>query len=283
MMVHMARRFRPWLMGLTLLALLAIACKQPVSEEGPGTGEPPPPSVDGIPSSMVALGDSITAAYGSCLAPTACPRNSWATGDGTQVISHYRRIVAINPAMKGHGTNLAKPGASSADLPGQAAAAVAVPVGYVTVLVGANDACKGEMTPAGTFRARVGEALATIVNGMPDAQVLVVSIPDVYRVWEIGHTNRVALATWRSGACPNLLSNPESFEPADVARRQTFANQIAAYNAELGGACADAGPRCRYVDVSGFAFELTMLSAIDFFHPNASGQQALADATYGIS
>jgi len=53
--------------------------------------------VDGFPSSMVALGDSITAAYGSCLAPTACPRNSWATGDGTQVNSHYRRILASNP------------------------------------------------------------------------------------------------------------------------------------------------------------------------------------------
>jgi lysophospholipase L1-like esterase len=263
--------------GLALAALLMMACQTPVSNPGPD--EPPPGPVDGFPSSMVALGDSITAAYGSCLAPTSCPRNSWATGDGTQVLSHYRRILASNPAIKGHNRNLAKPGTGSADLPGQAATAAATPVDYVTVLVGANDACQGGMTPAGTFGANVRQALNTISNAMPNAQVLVVSIPNVFRVWEIGHTNKVALAAWRSGACPNLLTNPTSDDPADVARRQAFADQIAAYNDRLAGACGSIA-HCRYVDISTFAFELTMLSAIDFFHPNASGQQALAEQSY---
>jgi lysophospholipase L1-like esterase len=270
----MSRRL---LFGLALAALLVMACQTPVSNPGPG--EPPPGPVDGFPSSMVALGDSITAAYGSCLAPTACPRNSWATGDGTQVSSHYRRILASNPAIKRHNTNLAKPGSTSADLPGQAATAAASPVDYVTMLVGANDACKGGMTPAGTFGANVSQALNTISGAMPAAQVLVVSIPNVFRVWEIGHTNKVALAAWRSGVCPNLLTNPTSEDPADVARRQAFADQVAAYNGRLAGACGSIA-HCRYVDVSSFAFDLTMLSAIDFFHPNAAGQQALADQSY---
>ena len=263
--------------GLALAALLAMACQTPVSNPAPG--EPPPPPVDGFPSSMLALGDSITAAYGSCLAPTACPRNSWATGDGTQVNSHYRRILASNPAIKGHNTNLAKPGSTSADLPAQAATAAATPVDYVSVLVGANDACRGGMTSAGTFGANVSQALHTISGAMPNAQLLVVSIPNVFRVWEIGHTNKVALAAWRSGVCPNLLTNPTSEDPADTARRQAFADQVAAYNVRLAGACG-AVANCRYVDISSFAFELTMLSAIDFFHPNASGQQAIADQTY---
>jgi lysophospholipase L1-like esterase len=271
---------RRWLYGLLSLALLVIACKAPVSENGPGTGgEPPPPAVDGIPSSMVALGDSITAAFGSCLTPTACPRNSWSTGDGTQVNSHYRKLLALNPVLKGHATNLARPGAVAADLVGQATTAATVPVDYVTVLIGANDACHGSMTPVGDFRASVGQALATITNGMPQAHVLVVSLPNVYRVWEVGHDNKVAVAAWRSGACPNLLINPTSTDPADVARRQAFADQVAAYNSALAGACSSV-PRCRFADISGFAFELTMLSAIDFFHPNASGQQALADGTF---
>ena len=270
----MSRRL---LFGLALAALLMMACQTPVSNPGPG--EPPPGPVDGFPSSMVALGDSITAAYGSCLAPTACPRNSWATGDGTQVNSHYRRILASNPAIKGHNTNVAKPGSTSADLPGQAATAAATPVDYVTVLVGANDACKGGMTPAGAFGANVSQALHTISAAMPAAQVLVVSIPNVFRVWEIGHTNKVALAAWRSGVCPNLLTNPTSDDPADIARRQAFADQIAAYNDRLAAACGSIA-HCRYVDISTFAFEFTMLSAIDFFHPNAAGQQALADQSY---
>jgi lysophospholipase L1-like esterase len=270
---------RRWLAGLLALALLVIACKAPASEEGSGSGGPPPPPVNGVPSSMLALGDSITAAFGSCLTPSACPRNSWSTGEGTQVLSHYRRILALNPQIKGHASNLARSGATAADLAGQVSDAVGGPVDYVTVLIGANDACRGEMTPVATFRSQVGTALTALTSGMPDAHVIVVSLPNVYRVWEIGHDNRVAVAAWRSGACPNLLANPTSMEPADVSRRQAFADQIFAYNVALAGACAGV-PRCRFVDISGFAFELTMLSAIDFFHPNAAGQQALADATY---
>jgi lysophospholipase L1-like esterase len=269
-----------WTIGLVLAVLLLFACKDPGAPGQPGlSGGPPPPPVDGFPSSMVALGDSITAGFGSCLAPTACHRNSWATGEGTQVDSHYRRIIAHNPALRGHATNLAKPSATVSALPAQAAAAVAVPVDYVTILGGANDACHGSMTAPETFRGHVNEALSTIRHGMPNASILLVSIPNVYRVWEVGHDNRFAVAAWRSGACPNLLDNPTSTAPADAARRQAFADRIAAYNSQLAAACGAAG-RCRFVDVSGYAFEFTMLSAIDFFHPNASGQEALADLTY---
>ena len=71
---------------------------------------------------------------------------------------------------------------------------------------------------------------------MPEARVLLVSIPNIYRVWEIGHTNKVAVGVWKSGVCPNLLANPTSTAPADVARRQAFADRIAAYNeADQGG------------------------------------------------
>src|SRR5215510_758230 len=124
---------RRWVLGLVALALLALACKTPASGGTPGPGKPPPGPVKGFPSSMVALGDSITAGYGSCFAPTACPRNSWATGEGTQVRSHYRKLLALNPQLKGHATNLAKPGATIADLPAQASTAIAVPVDYVTI------------------------------------------------------------------------------------------------------------------------------------------------------
>ena len=264
--------------GFAFAALLLLACEHRGAPGEPGSSGP----AKGLPSSMAALGDSITAAFGSCLAPTACPRNSWATGEGTQVASHYRRILDQNPAVRGHATNLAKPAATASELPGQAAAAVATPVDYVTILVGANDACGGPMTAPATFRAHVDGALSTIRNGMPNASILLVSIPNVYRLWEIGHDNRLAVAAWRSGICPNLLDNPTSWAPADVARRQAFADHIAAYNAQLGGACGAAG-RCRFVDVSGFAFDFAMLSSIDFFHPNASGQQTLADLTYPTS
>src|SRR5690242_9488036 len=142
--VHMSRR---WVVVVVLCALVAVGCKATAGATSTdGSGPPPPPPVAGFPSSMVALGDSVTAGYGSCFAPTACPRNSWATGDGTQVDSHYRRILKSNPAISGHNRNLAVPGARVSALPGQAAAAVGAPADYITLLSGANDACSGDMT-----------------------------------------------------------------------------------------------------------------------------------------
>jgi lysophospholipase L1-like esterase len=268
---------RWWTAVLALVALVAIGCKAGTT----AGGGPPPSPVPGYPTTMVALGDSITAGFGACLAPTACPRSSWATGDGSQVDSHYRRILAANPAISGHNRNLSEPGATSADLPGQAATAVGQRLDYVTVLIGANDACVGSMTPVATFRADIDTGLATLRSHAPSARLLLVSLPDVYRVWEIGHTNQLAQASWStSQVCPNLLTNPTSTAPADADRRAAFRDRIAAYNTQLSQACAGYGPRCRFVDIATFAFSLNMLSAIDFFHPNASGQNALADHTY---
>jgi lysophospholipase L1-like esterase len=271
---------RRWAIVLAVLSLVAVGCKTTGGGGGTDPTEPPPTPVRGLPSSMVALGDSITAAFGSCLAPTSCPRNSWSTGDGTQVNSHYRRIVRANPAMADHARNLAVPGALVADLQGQATAAARQRADYVTILIGANDACRGEMTAVADFRAKLDQALATLKQAMPQARVLMVSIPNVYRVWEIGHTNRVATGVWKSGICPNLLTNATSNAAADVARRTAFRDRIGNFNGQIADACADYGSRCRHDRIDGFAFELNMLSAIDFFHPNAAGQSALAEETY---
>jgi lysophospholipase L1-like esterase len=270
---------RRWALVLIVLALVGLACKNTEGSPGEPDGSPPAP-VPGFPSSMVAIGDSLTAAYGSCLAPVACPRNSWSTGDGTQVYSHYRRIRDANPAISGHTRNLAQPGARVADLAGQAGDAARQRADYVTILVGGNDACSGTMTTAATFRRELDGALATIKKAMPKARVLVVSIPDIYRVWEVGHTSKIALAAWKSGTCPNLLANPTSTAAADVARRKAFRDRITAYNGQIKAACAGYGSRCRFDNVATFAFKLTMLSAIDFFHPNAAGQEALARESY---
>src|SRR2546429_9575661 len=96
----------------------AAACK-PEADGGAGLGRTPTatarPRAD-LPSSMVALGDSITAGFGSCLTLAACTRNSWATGDGSLVDSHYKRILAGNPAIKGNAHNLSSAGALVKDL-----------------------------------------------------------------------------------------------------------------------------------------------------------------------
>lgn len=277
---------RVWWAGIlaALLGLVALGCKAPGAVDASHSASPAPPRGD-LPSSMAALGDSITTGFGSCLTLTDCLRNSWSTGDGRVVDSHYQRIVAENPAMRGHAHNFARAGATVADLAGQVADAVAVKPEYVTILIGANDACRptiGEMTSPDTFRSRLEAALAALRAGDPKAQVMIASIPDVYHVWEVGHTHRLAAAIWKLGVCPSLLSDATSTAAADVKRRHKFRDRIDTYNTILAAACRRYGSRCRWDGgaVHRAAFSLDQLSTLDFFHPNASGQQRLAEVTW---
>src|SRR5512138_1787711 len=88
-------------LAASLVSAALFAC-QP--ENGPGGGQIVPPTHTpkpnpAFPSSMAALGDSITAGVGSCFSLEACQRYSWATGDDAGVASHYRRIQESNFAI----------------------------------------------------------------------------------------------------------------------------------------------------------------------------------------
>jgi lysophospholipase L1-like esterase len=235
---------------------------------------------------MAALGDSLTSGFGSCLTLAVCARNSWSTGGGTQVDSHYLRIRAGNRAIAGHHRNFAVPGARASGLAGQAATAVREKkVEYVTVLIGANDACRrklAEMTPVTTFRRQVDAALATLKKGLPRARVLVASIPDLYRLWQIGHTNRNAVRAWSVGICPSLLADPTSTDEADADRRKAVRDRIDDYDRALAAACRAYGRHCRYDGgaVHRVRFDLSLVNHLDYFHPSVAGQNKLASVTY---
>ncbi|MEH0983544.1 GDSL-type esterase/lipase family protein [Micromonospora sp. CPCC 205556] len=277
---------RRWVAAVAcLLALAALACEQ---GDGPAPrpsgGQTPP----GLPDTMAALGDSITTGFGSCLVLTSCARNSWSTGDGIRVDSHYRRLLDRGAALRGRGHNHAAPGARAAALAGQARAAVRDRADYVTILIGANDACREDadrMTPVATFRGQVDRALRVLREGRPAARVLVVSVPDLYRLWEVGHTDSRAVRAWRAGICPALLAAPTSTAPADRARRAAFRQRVRAYNAELVAACRAYGSRCRHDGgaVHRARFTLDDLNRLDWFHPNVAGQNRIADATFSAA
>jgi lysophospholipase L1-like esterase len=267
--------------GLAVLAALALACDDTGTAGPAPTGKPKP----GLPSSMAALGDSITAGFGSCLTLVVCGRNSWSTGAGTAVESHYRRIREGNPAIRGNADNFASSGARAADLAGQARRAVRAKPAYVTVLIGANDACARTvdgMTSVKTFRAAVDDAFATLKKGLPKARVLVVSIPDLYRLWQLGHSDTHAVRAWNNGVCPALLADPTSTSAAAGTRRQRVADRVDAYDDQLEKACQAYGKRCRWDGGSahGVRFSLDLVNHLDYFHPNAKGQDTLADVTY---
>jgi lysophospholipase L1-like esterase len=261
-------------MGAALgVVLAATSCTQP-----PKAPVPPPVG------SIGALGDSISRAFDACNFLQDCPAKSWTTGSDAGVSSHYRRLLARNPALTGHVFNLAKVGGTSADLPGQASALAAHRPDYVTMLIGANDACansEAAMTSPSVFRARVDTALGTLYRTRPDTRVLVASIPNLYRLWQVGHTNPMAQLAWSTGFCRTMLDRPTSTATTDEARRRRVQAQVIAFNAELAAACR-AHPGCRFDDnaVYNYPFAVGDLSGFDFFHPNAAGQQKLAAITW---
>jgi lysophospholipase L1-like esterase len=269
---------------LAVLAALALGCEG-AATGSQGTGHSTSKPKPGLPTSMAALGDSITVGFASCGTILACGRNSWATGTSDDVDSHYLRIKSDNDRIGGHEHNYAVPGAQADDLARQARAAVKAKVGYVTVLIGANDACTstvGGMTSVNTYRSEIDAGLKVLKKGLPKAHVLVVSLPDLYRLWQVGHDDSHARRAWKLGICPSLLADPTSTDQADENRRQQVRDRVDAYDDQLAAACKAYGDHCRWDHgaVNGTRFTLSMISHADYFHPSAAGQKRLADVTY---
>jgi lysophospholipase L1-like esterase len=225
---------------------------------------------------LAALGDSITTAAGTCATFLRCPDNSWATG--TRVVSVLRRLRAARPDADIEAVNAAEPGAGVDDLAAEAVEAVDRKADYVTILIGANDACWRPALTARDFRASLDEALAVLEEGRPRARVEMLSIPDVGQLWTIPHRNPVAQLIWRLKECPTMMTNATSTASADVHRRRGVMRRIDAYDRELAAACrAYPHHRCHFDGERTHRLRFTMaMVGVDYFHPSIRGQQELA-------
>ena len=151
---------------------------------------------------------------------------------------------------------------------------------YITILIGANDACAWPMTDVDTFRADIDQALQLLKQELPNPRLLMVSIPDLYRLWATTHDTLGATILWRANQCPSLMTNFRSTAPADAARRHRVARRVNAYNHELAAACRRYGNHCRWDGGKVHEARLTRdMLGWDFFHPNLRGQQELAQVT----
>src|SRR4029453_3770639 len=174
---------------LALVVVLAGLVAQPA-------GAAPP-----LPSSMAAIGDSITRAYDVCCSYGDHPGQSWSTGSTSyeRIASHYERIKHLNPAVTGHAYNDAVSGAKRAAAPTQAAKAVSQGTRYVTILLGAKalrNSFPSPVTTTDTRRTQVTEAMAALMAQDRDPYVFVSSIPNLYQLWEVLHTNSLARWVW---------------------------------------------------------------------------------------
>jgi lysophospholipase L1-like esterase len=238
-----------------------------------------------LPSSMASTGDSITRAYDinwfHLLSDS--PQYSWSTGYNGSVTSQYEHILALNPAISGHEFNDAKTGAKMVDLDGQVKNAASQEAQYLTVLMGANDLCTSStatMTSTATFGTQFRQALNDFFIADPTAHVYVSSLPNLYQLWSVLHTNSSARNVWSTfGICQSMLrnSNTESQRQAVVAR-ESADNQI------LLNACVQYA-NCRWDNYAGYnlQFPASDISTVDYFHPNIHGQNDIARVTWAAS
>ncbi len=154
----------------------------------------------------------------------------------------------------------------------------------VTVLIGANDACRSSvdaMTPVKEYREDVEKALDVLREQAPGARVYFSSIPDLKRLWELGRTSDLGKEVWKLGICPSMLSDPDALDKAATERRDKVEQRVTEYNKAVREICAK-DKLCR--DDGGAAnatrFTAGQLSRWDWFHPSREGQATLARIAY---
>ncbi len=247
----------------------------------------PPASATVQPQALAATGDSITRAFdvdGSHFLKDD-PAESWATGTDARVNSVAARLAARGPLTA---LNDAKTGAKMSALDAQLATAASQGADAVTVEMGANDLCTSSastMTPTTTFRSQFDTALRDFfaaraaVGATTPATVAVSSIPNIYNLWSVLHTNSSARFTWSLlGECKSLLSSRNT-----EAQRQLVVTQEVADNQQLAEVCAAyAAQGCQWDGLAVYhtSFTAAQVSTVDYFHPNVSGQAVLASTAW---
>ncbi|MEH0402772.1 SGNH/GDSL hydrolase family protein [[Kitasatospora] papulosa] len=243
----------------------------------------PTPLWDASPASVAAVGDSITRGFDACSVLADCPEVSWATGTDAGVRSLAVRLLGPSKAAS-HSWNHAVSGARMAQLPEQMALAAEERPELLTVMIGANDACRDSvdlMTPVADFRASFEASMRQLRASAPKTQVYVSSVPDLKRLWSTGRENPLGKQIWKLGICRAMLGDADDMGAAAVARRDAVRERVVAYNEVLRDVCAR-DERCRYDGGAVFDYRFTgeQLSEWDWFHPGRDGQARLAEIAY---
>jgi len=267
------------LAGPALAPTSARAASEAPSPDGVTTNAvaPTPTAArPGKPTSVAAVGDSITQSTGTGALSKENPKNNWATG--WEVSSVAARLgVATNKRY-----NLSANGDKMSDfapqiLNGKSGGSGDVPAlpadtGLVLVEFGGNDLCRdtvASMTPVETYRTQLKAGLAAVATRAPNALIQVMSVPDIYNLWYIRGApqnstyhpeSESGQASGINGArfywdgltpigvkfpCQSLLTNPDSYSASDRDRRAQVRARDKEYNAVLATEC-DKVLRCRF-------------------------------------
>lgn len=134
------------------------------------------------PNAIVALGHSgTTGANTDPRRPGDNRSNSWVTGDNPAVRSIYLRLLALNPAIRGHNANLGVGGSNVDDLSTQVDQALRLsPLPDLFVIQEIDNDIRCDGTDPDNYRPfadKLAAQVARIVAKAPDAKILLVSSP----------------------------------------------------------------------------------------------------------
>ena len=281
-----------------------------------------------IPNSMAALGDSMTAGAlagfsrqnanlpwlqsmlvikGLMFGITGKTRYferrdlSWATGSnpGTVTKSHARRIASLPRAEKLKVYNAAVSGTSIEDV-----LLDQVPdmfewsfkklnkpaPDYVTVLIGANDACAkraSEMTTVSSYHLKMESIVHQVLVRSPTSRILLANLPNIEKLRTVAKDAKLigwgplkkCKDLWKlTKMCPTLTLIDDPTEREIVSQRIKDYNQVMVDVANR--AREEYGDRIRVSNkIYNTAFTADHL-AVDCFHPNATGQDLMSRVTW---
>lgn len=219
------------------------------------------------PSSLAALGDSVSIGFASAGRFQPAPANSWITGGNPLVRSVYRRLLASDPSLAQHVTNDAMAGATMSQLAYQVGL-LPSGVDLVTIEMGTNDVCEG--TTAAAFRSELDDGLDALDHTQPQARVVVLSIFDLPAMWSRVKSSPRAVA--RRNYCIGATTSTG---------RARFERTLLSFDRVLAAACSR-HPHCSYDQgaAAHIAWQRTDVSTVDFFHPSVSGQRKIAAALW---
>lgn len=290
------RRTVQWLtVALAAGTLALVACSS--SSGGSAAGRPSPSSVGSVapsaplsttyPNSIAVLGHSGTTGANSDPADQGgdARQNSWATGDNPEVDSIYTRLLALNPAIKGHVWNFGVDGTSVDQLADQVAQAVAVtpiPDLFLIQEVDNDMRCDGtDPQNYAPFAQTLADNLRQLVAAAPKATILLVSSPPG-TVTNYGavvrQTPHGVQANTGTGPC-DLFDLDGRAVPAHWRYQEQV---IRGYQARLAAVCRTFS-QCRYDDGALYRMPITADDlAPDALHLSVSGHRKQAALEWAV-
>lgn len=275
-------RWRPGAVCVLVLATVAgvSACSAPSPSPGQ-TGEQGTDSR--FAEGVAVLGDSISTAKNSDPArPEQDSReNSWATGTSAQVQSIYSRLVAVDPAARGHAVNLAVDDSGIDGVIEQARRLVQHPRDRELVLlqgVSEHILCDGtDATEIGAYAGKVGQLLDVLTKGLREPDIVLISQLGTAQTFAAAMSQVDPTAITGVGPCDPIDPGTGRLAPDRIAHAGSL---VAAYEAKTAAVCA-AHPHCR---TDGYAARRMPLSPADFvpsdLHLSLHGERGLAAAVW---